>query len=54
MPIYTLTLEKYAELKKKLAQKQKEREKVEKTKPIDYYKQDLIDLRNQIEKTHSK
>lgn len=54
MAIYTLTAEKYAELQKKLDQKQKEREKVEKTKPSDFYRQDLKELRSQVEKTHAR
>lgn len=54
MAIYALTVEKYSELQKKLDQKQKEREKVEKTKPVDFYRQDLKDLRSQVEKSHAR
>lgn len=52
MPIWSLTYEKYVELQKKLEQKRKEKEKVEKTKPSDFYRQDLKDLRSQVEKSH--
>jgi DNA topoisomerase-2 len=51
MPIHTLTLEKYEELLKKLDEVKKEIEKVTKTKPIDFYRRDLKDLRKHIEKS---
>ena len=51
MPIYSLTSEKYAELLKKVEQKMKEKEKIEKTSPTDFYRQDLKDLRLQVEKS---
>ena len=54
MPLWSLTYEKYTELQKKLGQKQKEREKVEKTKPADFYRQDLKELRSQVEKSHAR
>lgn len=48
MPIWSLTYEKYAELQKKLESKTREKEKVEKTKPSDFYRQDLKELREKI------
>jgi DNA topoisomerase-2 len=54
MPIWSLTYERYIELQKKLDQKRKEREKVERTKPADFYRQDLKDLRSQVEKSHAR
>ena len=54
MPIWSLTYEKYIELQKKLDQKRKEREKVERTKPADFYRQDLKDLRSQVERSHAR
>jgi len=54
MPIWSLTHEKYLELQKKLDDKKKEREKVERTKPADFYRQDLRELRSQVEKSHAR
>jgi len=54
MPIWSLTFEKFVELQKKVEQKRKEKEKVEKTKPADFYRQDLKDLRSQVEKSHAR
>jgi DNA topoisomerase-2 len=54
MPIWSLTYEKYLEMQKKLEAKRKEREKVERTKPADFYRKDLKDLRSQVEKTHAR
>ena len=54
MPIWSLTYERYIELQKKLDQKRKEREKVERTKPADFYRQDLKELRSQVEKSHAR
>ena len=54
MPIHTLTAEKYAELLKKQAAKEKELKEVEKTTPEEFYRKDLKDLRSQVEKTNSK
>ena len=54
MPIWSLTYERYVELQKKLDGKQKERDKVEKTKPSDFYRQDLKELRSQVEKSHAR
>jgi len=54
MPIWSLTFEKFIELQKKVEQKRKEKEKVEKTKPADFYRQDLKDLRSQVEKSHAR
>jgi len=51
MPIHTLTAEKYAELLKRLESKQKDYDKVLKTEPADFYKQDLKDLKRQLEKS---
>ena len=42
------------EIQKKVEQKRKEKEKVEKTKPEDFYRQDLKDLRSQVEKSHAR
>jgi len=54
MPIHTLTAEKYAELLKKQATKEKELKEVEKTTPEEFYRKDLKELRSQVEKTNSK
>jgi len=54
MPIHTLTAEKYAELLKKQAAKEKELKEVEKTTPEEFYRKDLKELRSQVEKTNSK
>jgi DNA topoisomerase-2 len=54
MPIWSLTYEKFVELQKKVEQKRKEKEKVEKTKPEDFYRQDLKELRSQVEKSHAR
>ena len=54
MPIWSLTYEKFVEIQKKVEQKRKEKEKVEKTKPADFYRQDLKDLRSQVEKSHAR
>lgn len=50
MQIHTLTAEKYAELLKKRDTKEKELEKVKKTRPDDFYRQDLKELRSRVEK----
>ena len=52
MPIHSLTAEKYAELLKRHSVKTKEREKVEKTSAEDFYRQDLKELRTQVEKSY--
>jgi len=52
MPIHSLTAEKYAELLKRHSVKTKEREKVEKTSAEDFYRQDLKELRAQVEKSY--
>ena len=52
MPIWSLTAEKYAELQKKLAEVTKERDVVNKTTPNDFYRQDLKDLRKQVQKAY--
>ncbi len=51
MPIHTLTAEKYAELLKRVEAKQKEFDKIQKTEPADFYRQDLKDLKKQLEKS---
>ncbi len=51
MPIWSLTQEKYAEFQKKLKQKEAEKKSIEKTSASDFYRQDLLDLRSQVEKT---
>ena len=52
MPIWSLTYEKYSELQKKLDETTKERDRVNKTTPEDFYRQDLKDLRKQVQKTY--
>ena len=52
MPIWSLTYEKYVELQKKLNEAMKEREAVSKTSPEDFYRQELKDLRKQVQKTY--
>ena len=44
MPIHSLTREKYDELQEQAKKKQKERNKVAATEPVDMYVQDLNDL----------
>jgi DNA topoisomerase-2 len=48
MPIYSLTAEKYLDLQNKLADKIKEKARVEATRPEDMYLQDLKDLRKKL------
>lgn len=50
MPIWSLTFEKYNELQKKLSQKKRERSQIEKTTPKEFYKNDLVTLREQVAK----
>jgi DNA topoisomerase-2 len=52
MPIWSLTYEKYTELQKKLDETVKERDKVTKTSPEDFYRQDLKELRKQVQKVY--
>ena len=52
MPIWSLTHEKYTELQKKLDETVKERDKVTKTSPEDFYRQDLKELRKQVQKVY--
>ncbi len=52
MPIWSLTYEKYVELQRKLDETTKERDKVTKTSPEDFYRQDLKDLRKQVQKVY--
>jgi len=52
MPIWSLTYEKYVELQKKLDETTKERDRVTKTSPEDFYRQDLKDLRKQVQKVY--
>lgn len=54
MPIWSLTYEKYVELQKKLSEVTKERDVVSKTSPEDFYRQDLKDLRKQVQKTYGQ
>lgn len=51
MHIQTLTLEKYDELNKKVTAREKEFEKIKKMTPEKMYREDLDQLRNQVEKT---
>ena len=48
MPIWSLTYEKYAELQKKLDEVTKERERISKKTPDQFYRDDLRDLRAKI------
>ena len=48
MPIYSLTSEKYQDLQTKLADKIREKAKIEATRPEDMYLQDLKDLRKKL------
>jgi DNA topoisomerase-2 len=52
MQIHTLTAEKYAELLKKLDEITKERARVEKTSPEDFYRHDLKELKKQVQKSY--
>lgn len=52
MPIWSLTYEKYIELQKKLTETRKEWDGVSKTAPEDFYRQDLKDLRKQVQKVY--
>ncbi len=52
MPIWSLTYEKYIELQKKLDETTKERDRVNKATPEDFYRQDLKDLRKQVQKAY--
>jgi DNA topoisomerase-2 len=53
MPIWSLTYERYTELQKKLDETTKERDRVNKTAPEDFYRQDLKDLRKQVQKVYA-
>ena len=53
MPIWSLTYERYTELQKKLDETTKERDRVNKTTPEDFYRQDLKDLRKQVQKVYA-
>jgi DNA topoisomerase-2 len=53
MPIWSLTYEKYVELQRKLDETTKERDRVTKTSPEDFYRQDLKDLRKQVQKVYA-
>ena len=52
MPIWSLTYEKYTELQKKLNEVMKEQDTVSKTSPEDFYRQELKDLRKQVQKAY--
>jgi len=52
MPIWSLTHEKYLELQRKLDEVTKERDRVSKTAPEDFYRQDLRELRKQVQKAY--
>jgi DNA topoisomerase-2 len=52
MPIWSLTHERYVELQRKLDETTKERDRVTKTSPEDFYRQDLKDLRKQVQKVY--
>jgi len=52
MPIWSLTQEKYLELQRKLDEVMKERDRVSKTAPEDFYRQDLRELRKQVQKAY--
>jgi hypothetical protein len=54
MPIWSLTYEKYAELQKKLDETTKERDRVSKTSPEEFYRQDLKELRKQVQKSYGQ
>ena len=54
MPIWSLTYERYVELQKKLGEVTKERDIVIKTSPEDFYRQDLKDLRKQVQKSYGQ
>ena len=45
MPVHSLTKEKWEELQKRAVSLKKEREKIEKTTPKEFYKKDLRDLK---------
>lgn len=52
MPIWSLTHERFLELQRKLDEITKERDKVSRTAPEDFYRQDLKDLRKQVQKSY--
>jgi DNA topoisomerase-2 len=54
MPIWSLTYEKYVELQKKLDETTKERDRVNKTSPEEFYRQDLKELRKQVQKSYGQ
>ncbi len=54
MPIWSLTNEKFAELKKKEDVKTKEMRKLEKTPSVNLYRDDLAELRKRVEKQYEK
>jgi len=52
MPIWSLTYERYIELQKKIDEATKEHAAVDKTSPDDFYRQDLKELRKQVQKAY--
>ena len=52
MPIWSLTYERYIELQKKIDEATKEHVTVDKTSPDDFYRQDLKELRKQVQKAY--
>lgn len=52
MPIWSLTHERFLELQRKLDEITKERDKVSRTAPEDFYRQDLRELRKQVQKSY--
>jgi len=54
MPIWSLTYERYIELQKKIDEATKEHVTVDKTSPDDFYRQDLKELRKQVQKTYGQ
>jgi len=54
MHIQTLTLEKYEELTKRVQAREKELDKIKKTAPEKMYREDLAQLKQQVQKTFTK
>ena len=48
MPVHSLTKEKWEELQKKMASMIKEKERIEKTEPKDFYRNDLKELKKKV------
>ena len=54
LPVYTLTKEKFDELKQFLDEKREEVNQIEKTQPIEMYRNDLKELKKKVSKNLKK